>query len=106
MEEDFINGQENNLIYMKDSLLKVKEMGEELSGGLMEVGIKDNLEMEYKVVTGYYIEMVDMLNIKDLGIMVCLMEKVHNSFRMVKNIKVHSSKINSMEMVYSIKMIL
>jgi len=71
----------------------------------MEVGMKVNLEMVYKVVMVYYTEMEELLNIKVLGIMVCLMAKVHNSLKMDKNMKVHSKKINFMEMVYFIKMI-
>jgi|LakMenE01Jun11ns_1017448.scaffolds.fasta_scaffold9662366_1 hypothetical protein len=74
-------------------------------GGQMEVGMKVNLEMVYKVVMVYYTEMEELLNIKVLGIMVCLMAKVHNSLKMDKNMKVHSKKINFMEMVYFIKMI-
>jgi hypothetical protein len=71
----------------------------------MEVGMKVNLEMVYKVVMVYYIEMEELLNIKVIGIMVCLMGKEHNSLKMDKNMKVHSKKINFMEMVFFIKMI-
>lgn len=58
MEEDCISGLENNLIFMKGSLSKEKEMVEELSGGLMEVGIKVCSEMGYKVAMVSYIVMV------------------------------------------------
>lgn len=106
MVEDYINGQGSNRIFIKDNSSKVKEMEEEPSGGLMEVGTKDNLGMEYKVDMEYYIEMVAMLNMKDLGITVCSMVKVLNSSRMVKNTKDLLNKISSMEMVYFIRMIL
>lgn len=77
----------------------------EHSGGQMEAGMKDNLEMEYKVVMVSYIEKVGINNMKDHGTMVCLMVRELNSFKMVKNIKELSSKINSMEKVYSTRMI-
>jgi hypothetical protein len=105
MEEAYINGQESNLIYMKVNLSKAKEMVEVHFGGQMEVGMKVNLGMVYKVVMVYYTEMEELLNIKVLGIMVCLMAKEHNTSKMDKNMKVHSNKINFMEMVYFIKMI-
>ena len=105
MEGDYTNGQESNPIFMKDSLLRAKEMEGVLSGGLMEVGMKDNSEMVSKVVMEYFIEMVVMLNMKVHGIMVCLMVKVLNSSRTDKNIKAPSSKTNSMEMEFSIRMI-
>lgn len=105
MEGDYTNGQESNPIFMKDSLLRAKEMEGVLSGGLMEVGMKDNSEMVSKVVMEYFIEMVVMLNMKVHGIMVCLMVKVLNSSRTDKNIKALSSKTNSMEMEFSIRMI-
>lgn len=105
MEEVYISGLENNLIYMKDNLSKEREMEEEHFGGLTEAGMKGNLEMEFKVVTVSCIEMEGILSMKVLGIMVCLMVKVLNSLRMEKNIKDHLKKISSMEMVYSIKMI-
>lgn len=105
MEGDYTNGQENNPIFMKDSLLKVKEMEEVLSGGLMEVGMKGNSEMVSRVVMEYFIEMVVMLNMKVHGITVCLMVKALNSSRTDKNTKALLSKTNSMEMEFSIKMI-
>lgn len=105
MEGDYTNGQESNRIFMKDSLLKVKEMEGVLFGGLMEVGMKVNSEMVSKVAMEYFIEMAVMLNMKVHGIMVCLMVKVLNSSRTDKNTKAHLSKTNSMEMEFSIKMI-
>ena len=105
MEEDYINGQENNLIYMKDNLWKEKETVEEHFGGLTVVGIKVNLEMEYRVDLEHYLEKEDKNNTKDIGIMECLMEKDYNFFRMDKNMKVLLNKINFMVMVYFIKMI-
>lgn len=74
-------------------------------GGLMEVGTKGNLEMEFKVAMVFYIETVVLFNMKDPGIMVCLMEKVFSSFKMDRNMKAHSNKISFMAMVYFIKMI-
>ena len=105
MEEVYINGQGNSQIFMKASLLKVKEMEEVHFGGLMEVGMKDNLEMEFKVVMVFYIETVVLFNMKDHGIMVCLMEKVFSSFKMDRSMKAPLNKISFMETVYFTKMI-
>lgn len=105
MEEVYINGQGNSQIFMKASLSRVKEMEEVHFGGLMEVGMKDNLEMEFKVVMVFYIETVVLFNMKDHGIMVCLMEKVSSSFKMDRSMKVPLNKISFMETVYFTKMI-
>ena len=83
MEEVCINGQENNLIYMKVSLWKEKEMEEAHFGGQMEAGMKDSLEMEYKVVMVSYIEMEELWNMKVLGIMVCSMVKELNILKKI-----------------------
>ena len=105
MEEDYINGQENNLIYMKDNLWKEKETVEEHFGGLTVVGIKVNLEMEYRVDLEYYLDKEDKNNMRDIGIMECLMEKEFNISRMGRDMKEHLRKINSMEMEYFINKI-
>ena len=105
MEEDYINGLENSQICIKVNLWKEKGTEEEHFGGLMEAGIKANLEMESKADMEFCIVMEDMLNMKDLGIMECLMEKGHSFLRMDKSMKGLSNKINFTEMVYSLKMI-
>jgi hypothetical protein len=105
MEGVYINGQASNQIFMKASLLKVKEMEEAHFGGLMEVGTKGNLEMECKVDMVFYIETVVLSNMKDHGIMVCLMEKVFSFSKMDRSMKVPLNKISFMVMVYFIKMI-
>lgn len=74
-------------------------------GGLMGAGMKVNLEMEFKVVMEFCIEMEDMLSMKVLGIMECLMEKELSISRMAKNTKDLLKKTNSMEMEYFTKMI-
>lgn len=76
-----------------------------LSGGLMEVGMKGNSEMVFKVVMEYFIEMAVMLSMKGHGITACLMARAPNFSRMDKNTKVHLSKTNSMAMEYFTKMI-
>lgn len=105
MEEGYISGRENSQIFIKENLLKEREMEEEHFGGLMVVGMKGSLEMEFKAGMEFYIEKEVILSIKDHGIMECLMEKALNSFRMDKNIKVLLNRINSTEMESSIKMI-
>jgi hypothetical protein len=74
-------------------------------GGLMVVGIRVNLETEFRVDMESYIEMEVMFNIRDLGITECLMEKAPNSLKMDKNIKVPLNRTNSTGMVFSTRMI-
>ena len=81
-------------------------MEEEHFGGLMVVGMKVNLDKVYKVDMVLYLGKEGINNIKDLGIMECLMEKEFNILKMDNALKVHLNKINFMEMVYFIKMIL
>lgn len=59
MVEVCINGQENNQIFMRANSWKENEMAEALFGGLTVAGIKANLEMEFKVDMGSYIETED-----------------------------------------------
>lgn len=81
-------------------------MAEALFGGLTVAGIKANLEMEFKVDMGSYIETEDTQSMRDLGIMECLMEKVPNISRMDKNIKGRLKKTNSMGTEFFTKTIL
>ena len=104
MGEGFINGQANNQISMKESSSKEKEMEEAHFGGLMVVGMKDNLEMASKVDMACYIGMEAMWSMKAPGTTACLTEKVRNSLKMGRNTKGHLRKINSMGMEFSIKM--
>lgn len=99
------NGQGNSLIYIRVSLSKVNEMGEVHSGGLMEVGMKGNLEMEYRAVMGFFIEKAGIFNMKAHGTMECLMVKVPNSLKTAKDTKDHSNKTNFTVMVYFSKKI-
>lgn len=105
MEGVYINGQESSQIYMKESSWREKEMVVELSGGQMGAGMKDSLEMVFKVVMVHFIEKVDINNMKDLGTTECLMVKAPSSSKTDKNMKEHSKKINSMDKVSSTKMI-
>lgn len=54
MGEVCINGQENNRIFMKESSWREKETEEAHFGGLMEAGMKANLEMVCRVVMEFY----------------------------------------------------
>ena len=105
MVEVYINGQVKSQIYMKDNLKEEKEMEEELFGGQMEVNIKVNLNKVFKVDKEFYLERVDIKNMKVFGIMECLMEKGFNISRMGRDMKEHLRKINSMEMEYFINKI-
>ena len=67
--------------------------------------MKVNLETVSKVVMASYIGKEDTDNMKDHGIMECLMEKVFNTLKMDKNTKELSKRINSMDKAFSIKMI-
>ena len=105
MVEDFINGQAKNPTFMREISRVVKEMEEEHSGGQMAAGMKVNLKKDCKVDKELFIEMEIIRNMKDFGITECLMERVFSSSRMVKGMKEHLSKINSMEMEYSTRKI-
>ena len=105
MVEVYINGQVKSQIHMKDNLKQEKEMEEELFGGQMEVNIKVNLNKVFKVDKEFYLERVDIKNMKVFGIMECLMEKEFNISRMGRDMKEHLRKINSMEMEYFINKI-
>lgn len=101
---EYIIGLVNRVTFMKESLKLVREMERELFGGAMEVGMKVNLEMDYKVDGEFYIVKVVIVNTRATGIMVCSMEKGYNTFRTASGMRVPSNKTNSMEKVYFIKM--
>ncbi len=105
-EEVGIIGQENNQIFMKESLRQAKEMEEGLSGGRMVAGMKVSLRMECSVDMGFFIDMVGRYSMKVSGIMECLMVKVHSILKMAKDMKVYLKRISFMGKVYFIKMIL
>ncbi len=75
------------------------------SGGQMEVGTKDNFEMECRVDLEFCIEMEGILNMRGLGIMECLMEKELSISKMGKSMKDLLNRTNSMVMGYFIKTI-
>ena len=104
MEGDSINGQANSPISMKDNLWKGREMEEEHFGGLMEVGTRDNSETESRVGMVFFIVKEDTENMKDLGIMECLMGREFNILKTDKNTKEPLKRINSMEKESSTKM--
>ena len=102
---EYIIGLEKKVMCMKDNLKLEKETEKEHSGGVTEAGMKDNLETEFNLDGEFYIERVDIDNMKEIGIMVCSMEKVFNTLKMDKDMKELLNKINSTDRVYSIKMI-
>ena len=92
-------------MFIKDNLKVVREMEEEYFGGVMEVDMRVTLKMEFNVDLVHYIEQTTQYNTKEHGAMECLMVKVFKPSKMEKDIKAVSNKINSMEMVYFIRMI-
>ena len=92
-------------MFIKDNLKQEREMEGELSGGLMAVGIKDSSEMESRVAGEYSIEKVGIGSMKATGTTVCSMVKELNTLKTDSDTMVHSSRINSMERVYSTKTI-
>lgn len=103
--EDYINGQASSPICTKENSSRARETEEELSGGQMAAGIKANSETEYKVGMEFYIEMVDILSMKDLGIMECSMAKEHSTSRTDKSTKGRLRKTSSTAMVFFIRTI-
>lgn len=103
--EAHIIGQESNLMCIKESLKEENVMEEERFGGQMEVGMKAISKMGCKVDSEYYIDKVEINNIREFGTMVCSMVKEFNTSTTVKDIKVVSNRTSSMEMVYFTKMI-
>ena len=58
MDEELIIGQENNQMFMKVNLKVEKDMEEEHFGGLMEVGMKDNLNKVFNLDVVVFIDKV------------------------------------------------
>lgn len=102
--EEFIIGLVKKVTFMKVSLKLENVMVEALSGGVTEAGMKENSKMEFKVDGVFFIDKEEIDNMKEIGITVCLMEKVLNISKTVSVIKEHSKKINSTDKVSSIKM--
>jgi len=101
----FIIGLGKRVMFMKESLKLGNEMEGEHFGGVMEVGMRVNLEMVCKVDGECYIERVVIESMRAIGTMECLMVKVSNTSRTDKDMRGHLNRTNSMEMVSSIKMI-
>jgi len=101
--EEFILGQASKVMYTRANSRLEKETVEELSGGQMVAGTKETLEMEFKVGGEYFIGKEDIDNTRVIGIMVCLMAKVHNTSRTVNAMKVHSNRTSSTVKEYSTK---
>ena len=80
-------------------------MEEELSGGLMEVGIRVSSEMGFRVVLVLCSVRVEIVNMKDIGTMACSMVKEFNFSKTVRSMKGHSKKTSSMETESSTRMI-
>lgn len=104
-EEVFIIGLVKRVMFMRESLKQVNAMEGEPSGGVMEVGMRVNSEMEFKVDGECFIEKEVTENMKATGTMECLTVKVHNTSKTEKDMKEHLNRTSSMEMVSSIKMI-
>ena len=99
-EEERIIGLGNSQMCMKASLKVVKEMEGELSGGLMEVGMKEILSKVFSVDMELCIDKVVINSMKECGRMVCLTVKELNFLIMDKDMKDISNRINSTVRVY------
>lgn len=104
-EGEFITGLVNKAMFMKDNLKLVSVMGVELFGGVTEAGTKASLEMGFKVGGEFCTGKEATANMKEIGIMECLMERVLNTSKTARDTRVHSKKISSMVRAFSIKTI-
>lgn len=97
-------GLENRIMYMRVSSRVENGMEEELFGGRMEVGTKEDSEKVCRRGLEFYIERTKRSSIKVNGWMVCSTDKANSSFRMDRNMKVILNRINSMVTECFIKM--
>lgn len=67
MEEVYTDGMENNTIYIKDNLNQAGEMVGVLFGGKMDPSIAVSFYKGNKQVSGYYIDLAIILNMKEVG---------------------------------------
>lgn len=67
MEEEYLDGLENNQMFIKVNLNKVDDMEKELFGGRMEQNMLENSNKEIKLALGHYIELEIQFNIKETG---------------------------------------
>ncbi len=104
-EEVFITGLVRRVMFMRESLKLGNAMEEELSGGVMEVGMRANSEMVFKVDGGYFIDREVTGSMRAIGTMECLTVKVHNTSKTEKDMREHLNRTSSMETVSFIKMI-
>lgn len=100
----FIDGQARSQIFMRENSRQVKEMEEELSGGLMAAGMKEISKMVFNVVLELCIVKADTRSTREFGKTECSMEKEFNTLKMDSVIKGTLSRINSTVMVYFTKM--
>lgn len=103
--EEHTFGLDRKKIIMKANLDLEKGMEEELFGGQMEAGMKDNLRKVFKKVLVLFLGEITLNNIKEGGKKELLMDKVNNISKMDKDMKVNSNKISLMAKEFSIKMI-
>lgn len=99
MGEEHTTGLENSQIYMKESSKVEKGMGEVLSGGVTEVGMKGSSVRVCRVERAVFIEMGAPSNTMESGIMACLMEKALNFLKMDSVSREISKRTNSTVMV-------
>jgi hypothetical protein len=97
-------GQENKVMFMKDSSRQVSVMDAELFGGAMEAGMRANLETESKVDGEFSIGREETGSTKEIGITECSTVRVPNTSKMDKDTKAHLKKTSSTEKAYFTKM--
>jgi hypothetical protein len=100
-----IIGLERRVTYMRGSLRLVSVTEEELFGGVMEVGMRDSLEMVCRVVGEFCIVREGIANMRVTGTTVCLMVRVFSISRMDSDMRALLNRISSMETEYFTRMI-
>lgn len=99
----YITGLEKKATCTRDSLRLGKETGRELSGGAMEVGTKDSLEMEFKADGEFSTDKAVIDNMRATGIMECSTAKEFSISRTDSATRAPSNKTNSTVKEYSTK---
>lgn len=102
MGVESIGGMESSTMFTKANSNLGEGTGRAHSGGLMVRSMSVDLMKDSRQVTASFIGQPTKLNMKDIGQKDFSTAKELNTFRMGRNFKAASKKINSMERVFSI----
>jgi hypothetical protein len=103
-EEVYILGLANRATFTKENSRQERGMVKERFGGAMVVGMKETLEMEFKVDGVFSIVREESDSMKETGITACLMVKGPNNTKTANATKAPSKRINSTVKEFSTKM--